>query len=337
MSGQYPGGYNNPLGGHRGQFNPQQQQQMMNQMQMGSSGAGNMMAGAGGGPGGGMMGMGGGVYGQGGMIPQQQQQQQQQILMQMGPNSSQMVMGMPGVGMGPSSVAVRWCNNPQVGNIMQQQQMQAQMQQNVGMQQGHQMQTGPGGPNIGAMMVQQQSQQSPQQQQAQQLPQTSGPQSQQQQQNVQQPTSSSMLIPQQPHKEINIVTLSRVGQETVQDITSRFQEIFTALKVIQPTASRDNGTVKKVQEHFRTIRLLFKRMRLIYEWMVIPKSLIPYKDETEHRNLEGTQCEEYRKALQENQELIETVKLKNRQLREIIERTRIIVWEINTMLSMRRS
>lgn len=67
------------------------------------------------------------------------------------------------------------------------------------------------------------------------------------------------------------------------------------------------------------------------------ESLIPYKDETEHRNLEGTQCEEYRKALQENQELIETVKLKNRQLREIIERTRIIVWEINTMLSMRRS
>lgn len=92
-------------------------------------------------------------------------------------------------------------------------------------------------------------------------------QSQVPQQQQQQPqTSNNMLsISQQPHKEINIVTLSRVGQETVQDITSRFQEIFTALKVIQPTASRDNGTVKKVQEHFRTIRLLFKRMRLIYE------------------------------------------------------------------------
>lgn len=89
---------------------------------------------------------------------------------------------------------------------------------------------------------------------------------QQQQQQQQPQTSNNMLsISQQPHKEINIVTLSRVGQETVQDITSRFQEIFTALKVIQPTASRDNGTVKKVQEHFRTIRLLFKRMRLIYE------------------------------------------------------------------------
>lgn len=40
MSGQYPGGYNNPMGGHRGQFNPQQQ---MNQMQMyGQAGAGMM-------------------------------------------------------------------------------------------------------------------------------------------------------------------------------------------------------------------------------------------------------------------------------------------------------
>lgn len=82
----------------------------------------------------------------------------------------------------------------------------------------------------------------------------------------QQSTSNNMFsISQHPHKEINIVTLSRVGQETVQDITSRFQEIFAALKIIQPTANRDNNTVKKVQEHFRTIRLLFKRMRLIYE------------------------------------------------------------------------
>lgn len=66
------------------------------------------------------------------------------------------------------------------------------------------------------------------------------------------------------------------------------------------------------------------------------ESLLSFKDEKEIRP-DVLQCEEYRKALQENQELIETVKLKNRQLREIIDRTRIIVWEINTMLSMRRS
>lgn len=65
--------------------------------------------------------------------------------------------------------------------------------------------------------------------------------------------------------------------------------------------------------------------------------MIPFKDEGDHHRHDLVQCEEYRKALQENQELIDTVKLKNRQLREIIDRTRIIVWEINTMLNMRRS
>uniref|UniRef100_A0A1B0FN33 Mediator of RNA polymerase II transcription subunit 30 n=1 Tax=Glossina morsitans morsitans TaxID=37546 RepID=A0A1B0FN33_GLOMM len=267
MSGQYPGGYNNAISGHRGQFNAQQQQQqqqMMNQLQMGGPG--------------GMMSMG---YNQGGMMQQQQQVSPMQGMS--GPTSGGIGVMNPGM-QSPSHVQQQ---------LMQQQQIQMQQQQQ---QMGPQMGMSP-----------------------------------------------------QPHKEINIVALSRVGQETVQDITSRFQEIFTALKVIQPTANRDNSTVKKVQEHFRTIRLLFKRMRLIYERCndgclgypqgmeyTTVESLIPFKDEPEHR-LEATQCEEYRKALQENQELIDTVKLKNRQLREIIDRTRIIVWEINTMLSMRKS
>lgn len=49
------------------------------------------------------------------------------------------------------------------------------------------------------------------------------------------------------------------------------------------------------------------------------------------------QSEEYKRYLRENRELTETVMLKNKQLREIIDRIRIIIWEINTMLSMRRS
>lgn len=52
---------------------------------------------------------------------------------------------------------------------------------------------------------------------------------------------------------------------------------------------------------------------------------------------EPAQSEEYKKHLQENRELTEAITLKNKQLREIIDRIRIIIWEINTMLSMRRS
>uniref|UniRef100_A0A1A9UV42 Mediator of RNA polymerase II transcription subunit 30 n=1 Tax=Glossina austeni TaxID=7395 RepID=A0A1A9UV42_GLOAU len=371
MSGQYPGGYNNAISGHRGQFNAQQQQQqqqMMNQLQMGGPG--------------GMMSMG---YNQGGMMQQQQQVSPMQGMS--GPTSGGIGVMNP-VGMqSPSHVQQQLMQQQQIQMQQQQQQMgpqmgmvnqpgmspqvmlqqqqqqqqqqlqQAQMHQNVNMQQSQQIQNSSGAAANMIMMAQQQTQQQQQQQQQQSQMQQQAQQAQTQQQmpqgsgsqGSQQPANNIMSISQQPHKEINIVALSRVGQETVQDITSRFQEIFTALKVIQPTANRDNSTVKKVQEHFRTIRLLFKRMRLIYERCndgclgypqgmeyTTVESLIPFKDEPEHR-LEATQCEEYRKALQENQELIDTVKLKNRQLREIIDRTRIIVWEINTMLSMRKS
>lgn len=66
------------------------------------------------------------------------------------------------------------------------------------------------------------------------------------------------------------------------------------------------------------------------------ESLIPLKDELDHKP-EPVHSEEYKKHLQENRELTEAVMLKNKQLREIIDRIRIIIWEINTMLSMRRS
>lgn len=347
MSGQYPSGYNSPLGGHRGQFNPQQQQQQspqmintMNQMGTGAMGQNAMVAGGSGaqiGVGsGGMMPMGGyhpqqqqlpsgmSMSGPGNLMntPMQMQQQQQQMQhVQMVQGGGPVGVGMMGVGGGGQGIGLGT-----TGNIMQhaqQQHMSTGMPMSV--QQQQQQGQMPHGNTTGMMHAQQPA------------PQTTAA------------TGSNMLVISQPnpHKEINIVSLSRLGQETVQDITSRFQEIFTALKVIQPTGNRDNSTEKKVQEYFRTIRLLFKRVRIIYEKCndgyphgmdyTNVESLITYKEEQpDHRN-EPSQCDEYRKALQENQELIETVRLKNRQLREVIDRTRIIIWEINTMLAMRRS
>ncbi|XP_030372513.1 mediator of RNA polymerase II transcription subunit 30 [Scaptodrosophila lebanonensis] len=314
-------------------------------------------AGGGGGPN--MMPMGGFVQGGGAGMPHgnmnmqqmhmtpQQQQQQQMNMMGPGPGGMQMNPGgPPGLMQGMS---------PQHPMQQQQQMMQGgvgvgvPMSQQAAAMQQHLM-GGPQGVGMGVGGPQQQQQQ--QQQQAQQQHQ----QQQQQQSNPQQQnvpgggaagggTGNNMLAISQPnpHKEINIVQLSRLGQETVQDIASRFQEVFSALKNIQPTSHRENSTEKKVQEYFRTIRLLFKRVRIIYEKCndagmdyMNAESLIPYKDEPDLR-IEPSHCDEYRKVVSENQELIETVKLKNRQLREIIDRTRIIIWEINTMLAMRRS
>lgn len=58
-------------------------------------------------------------------------------------------------------------------------------------------------------------------------PPTNQNQLQQQHQQQQQPQSQSQ-------QNLNIIYLCRYGQETVQDIVSRFQEVFGALKSVQP-------------------------------------------------------------------------------------------------------
>jgi mediator of RNA polymerase II transcription subunit 30 len=152
---------------------------------------------------------------------------------------------------------------------------------------------------------------------------------------------------------MNVLTLCRIGQETVQDILSRFQDVFSILKNHTPP----NGTTgcaiiaadkrQKMQDQFRTIRLLFKRLRLLYdkcessdEIMQI-ETLIPFTGEGNPRfpgyeREDQEDNEEYQKALAENRELTEVLKDKNVQLKEIIDRIRNIISEINTMLNARR-
>ncbi|XP_019551595.2 mediator of RNA polymerase II transcription subunit 30 [Aedes albopictus] len=308
MSGQYPSGYQSPSG-HRGNFSSPMMQQQMNQM----GGVPNQM---------GMMG-----FNQSNVMSNQQQMQ------------SGGVQGGPDMGMGQ--------------NIQQQQQQQPNPNQATG--QGQQQQPGPGQ----AQQQQQQQQQNPQQ--SPQLGMAGG----QAVSSGAQTATGGGAPPGQPNagpvantqgasnvqqKEFNLLTLCRIGQETVQDIVSRFQEVFGLLRGIQPPngtnagLSSSNDKKAKVQEQFRTIRLLFKRLRLLYdkcndncqqgmEYTHV-ESLIPLKGEPERA--EPVHTEEYKKALQENRELIEIVMLKNKQLREIIDKIRLTIWEINTMLSMRR-
>ncbi|XP_050344030.1 mediator of RNA polymerase II transcription subunit 30 isoform X3 [Nymphalis io] len=154
-------------------------------------------------------------------------------------------------------------------------------------------------------------------------------------------------------KEFNTASLCKFGQETVQDIVSRTQDVFQTLKAIQPPNGTQHGEnasndkKAKMQEQLRTIRLLFKRLRLIYEKCnetcqgmeyTHIESLIPIKDEADNKALdERRNTESYRLALEENRELTEQAVLKNKQLKEIITNLRTIISEINVMLTMRRS
>lgn len=158
----------------------------------------------------------------------------------------------------------------------------------------------------------------------------------------------------QPSRDQNTAYLCKLGQEAVQEIVSRTQEIFKTLTMIQPP----NGTIQvgnaanekkaKIQEHIKTIKVYFKRLRIIYlrcnensqlqgmEYTHI-ESLIPLKEEGDSKSEERKNSEAYRQASEECKELMHQVALKNQHLKEIIDHLRKIIWEINIMLAMRRS
>ncbi|XP_076686462.1 mediator of RNA polymerase II transcription subunit 30 isoform X2 [Andrena cerasifolii] len=257
----------------------------------------------------------------------------------MGPQQGMVNPQQFGVGVGVGGVGSNAMGMPNAQQVLVQQQQQ---QQSVAMQQ--QMQ-----------QMQQQQLQLQQQQQVAMVQQNN-------QTNNQATTPQTPVPPTQPppqqqqqqNKEFNTASLCRFGQETVQDIVSRTLEVFQTLKVLQPPngmaqgASLANEKKNKVQEQLRTLKLLFKRLRLIYEKCnescqlqgmeyTHIESLIPLKEEWDMKSDEKKTSEAYRLACEESKEIMEQVVLKNRHLKEIIDHLRRIISEINTMLNMRRS
>ena len=160
------------------------------------------------------------------------------------------------------------------------------------------------------------------------------------------------------NKEVNTSTVCRIGQETVEEIVSRTQEVFSILKSLKPpvggynkmAAMEDQNNLEKqnrLNEVLKGIGMLFKRLRVCWEKCqentagldFYPiESLIPVKDEagTDGRaELEKKRGDTYRTALEEHNELVTQIVHKNRHLKDIIDQMRNIIWEINTMLSMR--
>ncbi|KAL6434275.1 hypothetical protein ACFW04_006006 [Cataglyphis niger] len=245
-------------------------------------------------------------------------------------------MGVGGVGVGVGNVgsnAMGMQNSQQVLAQQQQQQQSIAMQQQMQQMQQQQLQLQQ---QQQAAMVQQNNQTGNQAT----TPQTPVP-----------PTQPPM---QQQTKEVNTASLCRCGQETVQEIVSRTSELFQFLKMLQPPngtaqgANMANEKKIKIFEQLRIIKMMFKRLRLIYEKCnencqlqgmeyTHIESLIPLKEEWDMKSDEKKTSEAYRLICEENKEVIEQVVLKNRHIKEIIDHLRRIISEINTMLNMRRS
>ncbi|XP_061127810.1 mediator of RNA polymerase II transcription subunit 30-like isoform X1 [Syngnathus typhle] len=109
---------------------------------------------------------------------------------------------------------------------------------------------------------------------------------QQQQQQQQQQAQAA--------RDVNTASLCRIGQETVQDIVLRTMEIFQLLRNMQlpngvtyhPNTHQDR--LGKLQEHLRTLSVLFRKLRLVYDKCsencagldpILPEQLIPFMDD----------------------------------------------------------
>merc|ERR1719384_603820 len=163
---------------------------------------------------------------------------------------------------------------------------------------------------------------------------------------------------QQSKSDVNASTVCRIGQETVEEIVSRTQEVFSILKSLQPpvgsynpqTAAHDKSNQEKqnrLQDVLKGIGMLFKRLRVCWEkcqentggmdFMPI-ESLIPLKEDGEGRvELEKKRGDAYKSAAEEHNELVQQITLKNRHLKDVIDQMRNIIWEINTMLAIRKA
>ncbi|XP_014601905.1 PREDICTED: mediator of RNA polymerase II transcription subunit 30-like [Polistes canadensis] len=238
-------------------------------------------------------------------------------------------VGIGGVGsnaMGMQNAQQVLAQQHQQQSVAMQQQMQQMQQQQMQLQQQQQ-----------AALVQQTNQISNQ---------TTTPQT---------PVAPTQLPPQQQqNKDLNTVSLCKFGQEIVQDIVSRTLDVFQTLKVLQlpngtsQGASIANSKKTKVQDQLMTLKMLFNRLRRIYEKCnencqlqgmeyTHIESLIPLKEEWDMKSEERKTSEAYKLAYKESEEIMEQVISKSKHLKEIIDKLRRIISEINTMLNMRRS
>lgn len=156
----------------------------------------------------------------------------------------------------------------------------------------------------------------------------------------------------QPPKDANSFFLCKVGQQLVHEIVNKTTDLFNFLKLIHPpNGTQQLGNVleekkMKARDTRKSIDLLFQQLKILYQELestsgfesVEGDKLIPYKDSSD-ANVRGV-VEEKKipdpSLIEERNRLLETLNARNEHLKLIIDNLRNLVWDINTMLAMRK-
>lgn len=150
-------------------------------------------------------------------------------------------------------------------------------------------------------------------------------------------------------QQLNEISLSIQGQQTVQDIVSKATDLFRCLedaKIVVDDKSKveTRNNSKKIQEALNGIKELFSRLRAIYDEtnrrVDIPQGenledLVPLKSEAQESEMEVPKDAS---AVQiEHDALQEKLRSKNKEIKDLIDKLRTLMWDINIMMAVKPS
>ncbi|PVD32064.1 hypothetical protein C0Q70_07491 [Pomacea canaliculata] len=100
----------------------------------------------------------------------------------------------------------------------------------------------------------------------------------------------------------------------------------------------------KLEDCLNHVTMQFRKLRVIHDKVVEITSQMEEPQEQQLIPIVGVDTEPvvpntdvYRMTVEQHKEIVEQVRLKNQQLKEIIDQIRTIIWEINTMITMRKT
>jgi len=150
-------------------------------------------------------------------------------------------------------------------------------------------------------------------------------------------------------QQLNEISITLQGQQTVQDIVHKATQLFQCLQeasVVVDYKSKQEvrNNNKKVQETLNGLKELFARLRVFYDEsnrrLEIPQgedleALIPLKSLEEEPDMEVSNEST---ALQiEHDTLQEKLRSKNQEIKDLIDKLRTLMWDVNTMMALKPS
>ncbi|KAL3889918.1 hypothetical protein ACJMK2_002236 [Sinanodonta woodiana] len=144
----------------------------------------------------------------------------------------------------------------------------------------------------------------------------------------------------------NSVSLCKLGQETVKELVQKMVEVFKYFQTTQLPNGLNNQIYQerraKLEESLRALNMMFRKLRVVYDKLVTSpepeppeEHLIPFVDEPALEK--NTNTDVYRYATEEHKQIVEQIRIRNRLIKEVIDKIRTIIWEINTMIIMRKT